>query len=77
MGFIFFAIIAVAIGLVVVDVVVKRRRGPALLWGVAAGVVLLAGGIVQAAAAGGPWPVITLVLGAVCLTMSDRAADAE
>ena len=74
MGLIFFAIIGVALALVVADIVVRRRRGAALVWGVVAGVVLISGAVLQAAHTSGPWPVITLVAGAICLTMSDRAA---
>lgn len=76
-GLIFFIVVGVALALVVMDIVVKRRRGAALLWSTAAGVVLLAGGVVHAVDESGLIAVIALVAGAACLTLSDRAADAD
>lgn len=76
-GLLFFAIVGVALVLVLLDIFVRRRRGAALAWGITAGVVLLAGGVLHAGRTDGPWPVITLVIGAICLTLSDRAANAQ
>jgi hypothetical protein len=76
-GLIFFIVVAAALALVVMDIVVNRRRGVALHWSIAAGVVLLAGGIVHAIDESGLIAVIVLVAGAACLTLSDRAADAN
>jgi hypothetical protein len=72
-GLLFFAIVGVALVLVLLDIVVRRRRGAALAWALAAGVVLVAGGALHAGKSDGPWPVVSLVLGAICLTLSDRA----
>lgn len=76
-GMLFFGIVGIALVLVLLDIFVRRRRGAALGWGVAAGVVLLAGAVLQAGTTDGPWPVISLVAGAICLTLSDRAANAQ
>jgi hypothetical protein len=76
-GLLFFAIVGVALVLVLLDIFVRRRRGAALAWALAAGAVLLVGGTLHAGKADGPWPVVTLVIGAICLTLSDRASGAH
>lgn len=75
-GLIFFIVVAVALALVVLDVIVRRRRGAALVWSGMAGGVLISGGVLHATQDSGLFAVLTLVAGAVCLTLSDRAADA-
>ncbi|MGK2936690.1 MAG: hypothetical protein ACSLFR_02625 [Solirubrobacteraceae bacterium] len=74
---IFFGIVLVTLVLVAMEIAVRRLRGRALMWAFATAAVLIAGAVLQVLDQSALWTVLSLVAGALCLTMADRAADAE
>lgn len=73
---IFFGVVFVTLALVAMEITVRRLRGRALMWAFATAAVLIAGAVLQVLGQSGLWTVLSLVAGALCLTMADRAADA-
>lgn len=65
MGWVFLAVVVIAVAFVFWDMFIRGKKGPALAWSVAAMITLSAGGVAQGAE-GGPWRSLASSQAAYC-----------
>jgi hypothetical protein len=75
MGWLFFIIAIVAVGVVTWDTSLRGKRGRAFALSVAAVAVVIGAGMAQAAGLAAPWPLVGLVFGAVLFVLFRASSE--